>query len=244
MHWDPDPEGIEKRYRQILERIEQAAARAGRNSDDVTLVAVSKTFPLNFIQTLYDCGHRHFGENKVQELRIKSESVAQLHGYDDIVWHMIGHLQRNKAREVVATTQLFHALDSVRLARELDKRAENARLKLECLVQVNISSEESKFGLLADDVSAFLADLEEFAHLEIRGLMAMGRQVTDSEVMRPDFARMRNLAEMVHKQTPFRIGFNLLSMGMSQDFEIAIEEGATHIRLGSAIFGPRECMIQ
>lgn len=242
MHWDPDPAGIEERYRQVLDRIAQACARAGRNSADVTLVAVSKSFPLTFIQTLYACGHRHFGENKVQELRGKSESIRQLKGYDDIVWHMIGHLQRNKARDVVASTRLFHALDSIRLARELDRRAESAGTKLECLVQVNISAEESKFGLLPNDLPAFLLDLVELKHLEIRGLMGMGRQVTDSEVVRPDFTRMRSLAEMLHQQSPSYRGFNLLSMGMSQDFEIAIEEGATHIRLGSAIFGPRECM--
>ena len=143
----PDPEAIKERYEYVKQRVSDACTQAGRGVDEITLVAVSKTFSESSIRVLYDLGHRDFGENKVQELISKSESFRHQPDYSEINWHMIGHLQRNKTREVINISSLFHALDSLRLAKEVDKRAEQAKTQQQCLIQVNISGEDSKYGV-------------------------------------------------------------------------------------------------
>ena len=235
---------IAERYESIKSRIAAACARAGRHPDEIVLVAVSKTFPDTFIKALYECGHRDFGENKAQELTSKVSSFEGLDEYHDISWHMIGHLQRNKARDVVRNASLFHALDSARLGKELNRKAEYFDVSLPCLVQVNISREESKYGIPPDELHDFLRELEKLPKLSIRGLMAMARQVDNPELVRPDFQLLRNLMLSYRSTRRSNIDLSHLSCGMSQDFEVAIEEGATHIRVGSAIFGPRACMLQ
>ncbi len=239
----PDTADIKRRYEATKERIESACHRAGRKVEEVTIVAVSKTFPTWFIRALYDLGHRHFGENKVQELVSKVCHFRETEVLDDIHWHMIGHLQRNKARDVVKVADSFHALDTFRLARELNRRAEATERYLSCFVQVNISGEDSKRGAEPDDVHTFVSSLAQFEHLRIVGLMAMAEPVSDPENVRHEFAKMRTLMDSYPARDSPNAELKYLSMGMSQDYEVAVEEGATHIRIGSAIFGPRSCMI-
>ena len=226
---------IRERYDEVRDRIADAASRSGRIVDDITLVAVSKTFSSGDIEALHALGHSDFGENKVQELTDKAESLSGL----DVRWHMIGHLQRNKAKDIIGPVTLFHALDSERLARKLHNRLEQEDAVMDCLIQVNISSENSKFGIPAGKLDSFMDKALAFDRLRILGLMTLASPVDDPEQVRPEFAAMRRLSEVVADRFHKRTGGPILSMGMSGDFEVAIEEGATHIRVGSAIFGER-----
>ncbi|GMQ82461.1 MAG: YggS family pyridoxal phosphate-dependent enzyme [Rhodothermia bacterium] len=235
----PDPDAIKRQYESVNQRISYACTQAGRGVDEITLVAVSKTFSESHIRVLYDLGHRDFGENLVQELISKSESFQHQPDYSEINWHMIGHLQRNKAREVINVSSLFHALDSLRLAKELDKRAEQAKTQQQCLVQVNISGEDSKYGVAPEDLHPFLSTASGFEHLIIKGLMGMARPARDPESIRPELAKLRELSVTYCGPLGDQASMETLSMGMTQDYEIAIEEGATHLRLGNAIFGER-----
>jgi PLP dependent protein len=229
---------LAERYTEIRNRIDRACARAGRPPEDVTLVAVSKTFPVERVQALHDLGHVDFGENKAQELAVKASALPGIHSGGHATWHAIGHLQRNKAREIVQFADVFHALDSVRLAAELDRRCVAAGRRLACFVQVNISGEDSKSGIDPGQVHAFIDALRPYRSLDITGLMALASPAADPESVRPEFRRLADLARAypgVHEG----VRPECLSMGMSADFEVAIEEGATHVRIGSAIFGER-----
>ncbi|NNF04758.1 MAG: YggS family pyridoxal phosphate-dependent enzyme, partial [Rhodothermales bacterium] len=219
-----------------LSRIGEAAARVGRSAEDVTLVAVGKTFPADEIRRLHGLGHLDFGENKVQELVGKADELADL---SDVRWHMIGHLQRNKVKEVVGRVHLFHALDSARLARKLHGRLDMDNEEMDCLVQVNVSGEDSKYGVPPDQLEVLLDGVQRFDRLRLRGLMTLAAPAQDPEDVRHEFASMRELAERVRNRLNIGGKGPILSMGMSNDFEVAIEEGATHVRIGSAIFGPR-----
>ncbi len=217
--------------------------RAGRDPDDVRLVAVSKTFPLEVVQVGIEAGLTDFGENRVQELEEKGEALPGVLGGGAIRWHLIGSLQRNKARTAVALADVFHALDSDRLARELDKRAARTERVLPCFVQVNVSGEDSKSGLAPDGLHAFLDRLAAFDHLQVVGLMTLAAPATaegDLEtVVRPQFRLLRELAASYDASAAPRVRLDRLSMGMSGDFEVAVEEGATDVRIGSALFGSR-----
>lgn len=220
---------IQDRFNQVQEAITRACQRAGRSEEEVTLIAVTKTWPAEVIRASCEVGLKDFGENKVQEL------VAKAPLFRDRNWHMIGHLQRNKARQVVTHAREFHALDSIRLARVLNRYAEEADRSLPCYIQVNVSGEASKFGINPNQITDFLAELIEFQSIPIAGLMTLAS---------PDLRRVREqfqLLRRIHAQHADRIGPGL-SMGMSGDYELAIEEGATHIRVGSAIFGPRHSL--
>jgi pyridoxal phosphate enzyme (YggS family) len=227
---------LQERYERIRSRIERACDHAGRSSDDVVLVAVSKTFPLARIKALSDFGHRDFGENKVQEMREKIDQLPGRKGGGDLVWHAIGHLQRNKARIAVPRADVFHALDSVRLAEELELRCGMAEETMDCLVQVNVSGEESKFGLDPTQLASFLENVAPLERLRITGLMTLAAPAPDPEMIRPQFKLLRQLRDKLQPKYP---ALTRLSMGMSGDFEVAIQEGATHVRIGSAIFGSR-----
>ena len=234
------PEQVETaigdRIARILERIERACVRAGRRPDAVTLIAVTKTFPVEVVHAAYEAGVRHFGENRVQELVTKSASVGgQLQG-GAVQWHMIGHIQRNKAREVVNCADLVHSLDSLRLAASLNERAAAAGRLLPCLIQVNVSGEDSKFGLQPEDVPEFVEKARQYDQLRLEGFMTLASPASDPERVRPEFRRLRSLRETAIVSN--QLG-PALSMGMSGDFEVAIEEGATHVRIGSALFGGR-----
>ena len=220
---------IATRLEKVRASIARACQRAGRRESEVTLVGVTKTHSLEIIAAALEVGLHDLGENKPQELTSKAEALAG----SPCRWHLIGHLQRNKARIAVEHAHLFHALDSIRLADALQRRAEAADRVLDCLVQVNVSEEATKFGVAADEVHNFLQSITH-PNLRVTGLMTLAAPVRDPEIVRPQFRTMRRLLETA--PVP---GLTMLSMGMSGDYEVAIEEGATHIRVGSAIFGPR-----
>lgn len=235
-----DKQTIEERLERVRERIEAACQRAGRRSSEVTIVAVSKTFPLEAVEAAHRLGLEHFGENRARELRSKARKRPGTIRGGDLCWHMVGHLQTNKAKFIARHADRFDALDSVRLAEELDKRAAKNDRTLPCLVQVNITRQERKYGLLPEDVHDFLDRLAAYEHLDIQGLMAMASFVDDPEEVRGEFREMRELFETYDASGNPRVRMQELSIGMTNDFEVAIEEGATQVRLGSAIFGPRD----
>lgn len=230
------PEALRANLAAIQERIETAARKAGRDPAEITLLPVSKTVDEERIRWAYAAGVRLLGENKVQEAQYKSEALADL---EDLRWAVIGHLQRNKAKFVARFASEFHALDSLRLAETLQRRLEIEDRSLDVMIQVNSSGEESKFGLSPGDVVDFAAQLEPFDRLRLRGLMTLALNSPDPERVRPCFTLMRELRDRVLDGVPGAAEAKELSMGMSGDFELAIEEGATVVRVGQAIFGAR-----
>lgn len=211
----------------IRERIRAAAFRAGRRPENVTLVAVSKAIEPERIEAAVAAGQTLFGESKVQEARAKIPLVSQR-----ARWHLVGHLQTNKAREAVAFFALIHSVDSIKLAVELNKWAEHAGKVQAVLLEVNASGETSKFGLKPEDLGAALSEINRLSRLEVQGLMTIAPFFEDTEKTRPSFRRLRELRD--------EAGLRELSMGMTHDFEVAIEEGATMVRIGTAIFGERK----
>ena len=237
---DVDVRAIRERLTDVRERIEQACQRAGRDAEDLTLVAVSKTFPLAAIEAAHELDLDHFGENRARQLRDKARECPGVYHGGDWQWHMVGHLQRNKAKFVARHADWFQALDSPRIAEELDKRAAKNDRVLPCLAQVNITRQERKYGIMPDAIHDYLDHLAQYEHLEVRGLMALGSFADDPEDVRPEFREMRELFETYDDRANPRVTMQTLSLGMSNDFEVAIEEGSTMLRLGSAIFGPRD----
>jgi pyridoxal phosphate enzyme (YggS family) len=233
------PAEIAERAARVRERIAAACARAGRDPASVTLVAVTKTHPPALVRAALGAGLVDFGENRVQELVAKSDAVPGAAQGGAARWHLIGHLQRNKARDAAARADLVHALDSVRLAEALDARAAEAGRVLPCLVQVNVSGEGTKSGVAPGEAHALVDAAAACPHLRVVGLMAIAAYVdTPAEVervVRPQFRLLRGLAEAYRGDA--RLAH--LSMGMSGDYEAAVEEGATHVRLGTVLFGPR-----
>jgi pyridoxal phosphate enzyme (YggS family) len=218
----------------LRERIAHAAQRAGRPAEEITLIAVSKTFSADAIRAAYDAGLRSFGENRVQEFEAKQPKLANV---PDATWHLIGHLQSNKARRAA---HLFHhvdSIDSLALAQKLDAAAAAERKRLPVLIEVHLGGEETKSGVAERDLAALADGIEELPHLELRGLMTIPPYCDDTEAARPYFRKLRELSDGISQ----RLGRALptLSMGMSHDFEVAIEEGASEIRIGTALFGPR-----
>ena len=232
----------------LRERIGGACHRSGRSPDEVTLVAVTKTRSLDEIVAAYRQGARHFGENRVEELAEKLPGLTGAFAHDLPTWHMIGHIQSRKARLVVETSDLVHSVDSLRLARRLDRFAGEAGSRLPVLLEINISGEDAKHGFdaprsLGDDaeMQRLLGDLgalSNLPNLDVRGLMTMAPIVPEPEEARPYFCRLRELLDVLRDRVPFST-WDELSMGMTDDFEVAIEEGATLVRVGRAIFGPR-----
>lgn len=227
---------IQQRAIVIRERIRRACERVGRNPEEVTLVAVSKTFPESLIVAAHAAGLRHFGENKAQEFAQKVDAInAAVDG--NITWHFIGHIQRNKVKLVAGRAHLIHGVDSLRLARSLQDYAERHDLKLHCLVQVNVSGESSKFGLDPSSLTEFLVQVRSFDRISVDGLMTLATPAADDARLRTDFRRLRDCLDGGRSVIK---SLRYLSMGMSGDFEIAVEEGATHVRLGSMLFGQRD----
>jgi len=223
---------------EIRERIAAAARRGGRNVDDVVLMGVSKTFPANAVREAYAAGIRVFGENRVQEFAEKFAGLAHL---PDAEWHLIGHLQSNKAAKAA---ELFHAVDSVdslRLVERLNAAAATLGEKLCVLIEINIGGEEAKAGLQpsSPELEEILLTAPQLDHLEIQGLMAIPPFVENPEDARPYFRKLREVRDYIVKRQLSGVGMSTLSMGMSHDFEIAVEEGSTCVRLGTAIFGTR-----
>lgn len=232
------PNVVQQRVEEVRERMAQACERAGRSVDEITIVAVSKTFPMQAIDSGTEAGLHHFGENRARALRDRAEERPGQWKGGDVCWHMIGHLQTNKAKFIARHADRFEALDSPRLAEELDKRAAKNDRVLPCFVQVNISGADQKYGMPPEDLHDFLDACAAYEHLYIDGLMGMASFVDDSETVRSEFAHLRTLAETYTGTAP-NVQLDQLSMGMSNDFEVAIEEGSTVVRIGSAIFGPR-----
>ncbi|MGQ0507387.1 MAG: YggS family pyridoxal phosphate-dependent enzyme [Myxococcaceae bacterium] len=210
---------------EIEARIAAACARAGREPNEVTLIAVSKLQPVAAIEEVYAAGQRHFGENYAQELRDKAVALA---ARSDLKWHAIGRLQRNKVKYVAKVAHAFHALDSLEIAMELSSRLQRP---LACFVEVNLGAEGSKGGVSSTELAAFIQSVRALPNLDLVGLMALPPMTQDPEGSRPHFQTLRKLA--------LGLGLRGLSMGTTADFEVAIEEGATHVRVGTAIFGGR-----
>lgn len=235
---------IAERTASVRDRIAAACRRAGRDPAEVRLIAVSKTFPPETVQAAIEAGLRDFGENRVQELEEKGPLFPGEQRHDKVQLHFIGSLQRNKAQGVIDWADLFHALDSERLARRLDLLAGRAGRVLPCFVQANVSGEESKSGFAPDDLHAALDRFAAFEHLRIVGLMTLAAPVQSEEeletMVRPQFRLLRDLGASYDSSRHPTISLDRLSMGMSDDFEVAVEEGATDVRVGSAIFGPRD----
>ena len=213
---------VARNLSRIQDQVTAACESAGRDPSSVTLIAVSKTVEIQAIQEAYDAGHRHFGESRLQEAQPKIEALP-----NDIVWHFIGHLQSNKAKKVAQLFEVIHTLDSESQLREICK----AERQIEGFIEVNIAKESQKAGLWPDSLDEFYAVVLNYPQVHLTGLMTIGPALDDPELSRHYFRELRNYAD--------RLGVNKLSMGMSQDFGVAIQEGATHIRVGSAIFGSR-----
>lgn len=228
---------IFENIRIICGRISHAAIRAGRKPEDIKLIAVTKTISIQQIKEAIDAGLRIFGESKVQEAKEKIEDSRCKIQDADIQWHLIGHLQKNKAKTAVELFEIIHSIDSVELAEIADKHAEKAGKIQKILLQVKLSDEISKYGILKDNLFELVREISEMKNLSIKGLMTIPPFFENPESARPYFSELRAMRDKAEI-----MGFNLpeLSMGMTNDFEVAIEEGATMVRIGTAIFGERK----
>jgi pyridoxal phosphate enzyme (YggS family) len=224
------------RLEKIKERIRQAAEACGRKADSVRLVAVSKTVPTEIVRQALEIGVSILGENYVQEAQKKFQALVQY----PASWHFIGHLQSNKAKHAVRLFDMIHSVDSLKLARELDKQAAKVDKIQPILVQVNISGEETKSGIAADETMALITAISQMENLSLKGLMTMPPYFYQPEKVRPFFAALRKLRDQINAQHIPNVSMGELSMGMTGDFEVAIKEGATLVRIGTAIFGERK----
>ena len=222
-------------YDLVWENIIKACRDCGRAPEEVTLIAVSKTKPVNMFQEIYDHGCRHFGENKVQELVEKYEALPK-----DIKWHMIGHLQRNKVKYIVDKAALIHSVDSLRLAEEISKEALKKQIEVDILIEVNVAEEESKFGTVLDDAEELIRQAAKLPGIHIKGLMTIAPYVEDPEDNRQYFAQLRQLSVDIGEKNIDNVSMDFLSMGMSGDYQVAVSEGATYVRVGTGIFGERQ----
>ena len=219
---------------QVEHNIEEACRRAGRDRSEVTLIAVSKTKPVETLQEAYDLGVRVFGENKVQEMEDKYESLPR-----DIQWHLIGPLQRNKVKYIIDKAVLIHSVDSLRLAQTIEKEAEKHDLTAHILIEVNVAREESKFGIFPEDLENLVDKIAKLPHIQVDGLMTIAPFVPDPEENRPVFRELRKLSVDISAKKVDNVNMSVLSMGMTNDYQVAIEEGATMVRVGTGIFGAR-----
>ena len=231
----PAAAAIADNLEQIRTRINDAAERAGRGPQDVTLVAVSKTHPLDVIEAAYAAGQRDFGENRLGELWTKVEA-ARARGLNDIRWHFVGTIQSRKTKQAIGPLALLHAVDRVKIAKRLSRDATEAGCVMRVLLEVNVSGDTEKHGFPPDQVAAALPVAAELEGVSVRGLMAMAARGTSPEEARKDFAKLHRLRDQLRADCPASIVLDDLSMGMSNDFEVAIEEGATIVRVGSALF--------
>lgn len=229
---------ISDNMRKVEQNIADACMKAGRDSKEVTLIAVSKTKPVEALKEAYEAGARDFGENKVQELMDKIPALPA-----DIRWHMIGHLQRNKVKYIVDKVYLIHSVDSVRLAEEISKEALKKQVEVNILVEVNVAREESKFGTSTSDAIALIQEIAKLPAIHINGLMTIAPFVENPEENREYFRKLKQLSvDIMHKNID-NVSMNILSMGMTGDYEVAVEEGATYVRVGTGIFGERDYSI-
>ncbi len=226
---------INENLSKIKERIDAASQKAGRNPKDIKLIAVTKTVDIHRIEKAISLGIKDLGENRVQELREKADIINI-----DCRWHLIGHLQTNKVKYIVDKVSLIHSMDRPELAKEVQKRAEKLGIQVPVLVQVNVAKEDSKFGISPEDTIEFVRQLSKMGNIKVKGLMTIAPLVDKPEEVRWVFANLRKLLIDIRRESIDNIDMECLSMGMSNDFEVAIEEGATMIRIGTAIFGRRK----
>lgn len=226
---------LKENYEQVRRNIDKACERVGRSPEDVTLIAVSKTKPLSDIEELLaDTNAVDFGENKVQELVDKYESV-----FRPVNWHMIGHLQTNKVKYIVDKVCMIHSVDSLNLAKTIEKEAEKHNVIVNILIEVNVAQEETKFGLACDEVFPLIMEIKNMPHIKVKGLMTIAPFVDDPEDNRVYFRKLRDLSLDIQSKSIDNIDMSVLSMGMTNDYEVAVEEGATLVRVGTGIFGAR-----
>lgn len=226
---------LKENLESVEEKIQAACDRAGRKREEVTLIAVSKTKPVSMLQEAYDLGVRIFGENKVQEIRDKYEALPK-----DIEWHMIGHLQTNKVKYIVDKVKLIHSVDSLKLAETIEKEAEKHNCTADILLEVNVAEEESKYGLRTKEVLPLYDEIRQYSHIKVRGLMTIAPFVDNPEKNRTIFADLHKLYVDIKEKNIDNDTVSILSMGMTNDYEVAIEEGATMVRIGTGIFGARD----
>lgn len=226
-------------YDLVINNIETSCKKAGRSPEEVTLIAVSKTKPVTMLQEIYNHGCRDFGENKVQELLDKYEVLPK-----DIKWHMIGHLQRNKVKYIVDKVSLIHSVDSLRLAEEISKEALKKHAEVNILVEVNVANEETKFGTTSLEAIELVKAISGLPGIHVKGLMTIAPYVEDAEKNRQYFAQLKQLSVDIITKNIDNVSMDILSMGMSGDYEVAVEEGATYVRVGTGIFGERDYSIK
>ena len=225
---------VAENYRYVLKKVEEACVRSGRDPKDVTLIAVSKTKPVEMIEEAMEAGARVFGENKVQELCDKYEQLPK-----DLHWHLIGHLQRNKVKYIVDKAALIHSVDSLRLAQQISQEAQKKGVESDILIEVNVAEEESKFGLSTEEVIQMVEEISKLPSVHIKGLMTVAPFTDNPEENRPYFRNLKQLAVDIAEKNIDNVTMSVLSMGMTGDYEVAIEEGATMVRVGTGIFGAR-----
>ncbi|MCM1134665.1 MAG: YggS family pyridoxal phosphate-dependent enzyme [Clostridium sp.] len=230
---------IRENLEAVSENIKKACESTGRDISSVTLIAVSKTKPISALQEAYECGCREFGENKVQELVEKEEALPK-----DIKWHMIGHLQRNKVKYIVGKAALIHSVDSLKLAEEISKEAVKKQVKVSILIEVNVAGEESKFGVKPAETEELVREISVLPGIQIEGLMTIAPFVSDPEENRQYFSALRQLSVDIKQKNIDNVNMNVLSMGMTGDYMVAVEEGATYVRVGTGIFGERQYPVQ
>lgn len=229
---------LQDNYDKVVDNIIKTCEKFGRNPDEVTLIAVSKTKPVSMLQEIYDHGCRDFGENKVQELLEKYEVMPK-----DIRWHLIGHLQRNKVKYVVDKAALIHSVDSLKLAEEISKEALKKNVEADILIEVNVAAEESKFGTRTEDAIELVSQIAKLPGIHIKGLMTIAPYVENPEENRQYFAQLRQLSVDISAKNIDNVTMNVLSMGMTGDYETAVSEGATLVRVGTGIFGERHYIV-
>ena len=225
---------LKDQLQEVEKRIQAACDRAGRKREEVTLIAVSKTKPVETLQEAYDLGVRIFGENKVQELTAKYEALPK-----DIHWHMIGHLQTNKVKYIIDKAELIHSVDSLKLAETIEKEAAKHDLIADILVEVNVAEEESKFGLKMEEVIPFIEKISVFPHIRVCGLMTIAPFVENPEENREVFRTLKKLSVDISAKNINNVTMSVLSMGMTGDYQVAVQEGSTMVRVGTGIFGER-----
>ncbi|MBR1389895.1 MAG: YggS family pyridoxal phosphate-dependent enzyme [Lachnospiraceae bacterium] len=225
---------LKENLKKVESNVQTACEKSNRDRNEVTLIAVSKTKPVEMLQEIYDAGVRDFGENKVQEIMEKYDRLPY-----DIKWHMIGHLQRNKVKYIIDKVCMIHSVDSLRLAEEISRQAVSHQLEMPILVEVNIAGEESKFGVRLEAAVQLVEEIAKLPNLNIRGLMTIAPYVDRPEDNREHFRHLRQLAVDINHKNIDNVSMGVLSMGMTGDYMVAIEEGATMVRVGTGIFGIR-----
>ena len=231
-------EHMKENIAEVKERIAKACEKAGRDPSEVTLIAVSKTMPVEDLLKARELGMTHFGENKVQEIVEKYDQIPK-----DQTWHMIGHLQRNKVKYIIDKVAMIHSVDSLRLAETISKEAAKKDVVMPVLIEVNVAGEESKFGVSPEDVKPLVKEISVLPNIRVEGLMTIAPFVENGEENRPVFRSLREISVDIARENIDNVSMNELSMGMTVDYDVAVEEGATMVRVGTAIFGKRNYSI-